>query len=162
MKTLLEDLKRDLLRALEILGLLRKKYPVEPPVVPPKVSDTVLLTFLWDTPQNSRHSVRVICDEMGLTLYEKNLICACIMQESNFKNTAVGKNIKDGVLLSTDWGICQINDYWHVGKGKYWPSVASIVENPERAVRWMITLYKQGQLKLWVSYSSGAYKKYMP
>lgn len=118
--------------------------------------------LLWDTPQNSRHSVRVLCDEAGLTLYEKNVITACIQQESNFRNEAVGKNMKNGVLVSTDWGICQINDYYHVGAGKRWSSVEQIVKNPDKAVTWMIQMYKQGHLNLWVSYSSGAYKKYMP
>ena len=152
----LELLKQVLLKALEMLGMLRLKQEEQPIPLP------ILPIYLWDTPKNARHSVRVICDEMGLTLYEKNVITACIQQESNFKNSAVGRNIKDGKVVSTDWGICQINDYYHVGPGKRWSSVEQIVNNPEKAVRWMITLSKQGKLKLWVSFSSGAYKKYMP
>ena len=131
--------------------------PIEEEVLPP-----VVPAYKWDTKENSRHSVRVICDEMGLMWNEKNLITACIQQESQFDNNAVGKNIKNGVVLSTDWGICQINDFYHVGPGKRWSSVAQIVDNPDKAVRWMIQMYKQGNLKLWVSYTSGAYKKYLP
>lgn len=134
--------------------------PITPPIEIKPVSAPEILK--WDNPKNARHSVRVICDEMGLSLNEKNIITACIQQESNFNNKAVGRNVKDGKLLSTDWGICQINDYWHVGPGKKWASVKEILDNPEKAVRWMVTLYKQGKLNLWVSYSSGAYKKYMP
>ncbi len=118
--------------------------------------------YLWDTPENSRHSVRVICDEMGLTLHEKNIITACIQVESGFKNSAIGRNMKNGVLLSTDWGLVQINDYYNIGVGKYWSSVKQVLDNPDKAVRWMITMFKQGKLNLWVSYSSGAYLKYMP
>ncbi len=133
--------------------------PIQPPIeIKPA---PVVPKYLWDTTANSRHSVRVICDEMGLTVAEKNLICACIQQESNFNNKAVGKNIKDGKLLSTDWGLVQINDYWHVGAGKKWSSVQQILDNPDKAVKWMIQMYKQGNLKMWVSYSSGAYKKYL-
>lgn len=137
--------------------------------------------YRWDTPQNARHSVRVLCDEVGLTLHDKNVITACVQQESGFMNRRPDgtpmKNInyyknKNGVyyldtdgnkiVASTDWGICQINDHYHVGKGKRWSSVASIVDNPDKAIKWMITMYKQGHLNQWVSYSSGAYLKYMP
>ncbi len=132
--------------------------PITPPIV---IKPATPEPYKWDTTANSRHSVRVICDEMGLTLTEKNIITACIQQESNFNNKAIGRNMKDGKLLSTDWGLVQINDYWHVGPGKRWASVAQIINNPDKAVKWMIQMYKQGQLKMWVSYSSGAYKKFL-
>jgi len=136
--------------------------PIEPetvvetsPVEPPASPETPLPEVLqWDTQKRAYHSVRVICDEMGLTVAEKNLICACIYQESTFLNTAVGKN-----ATSTDWGICQINDYYHIGDGKSFTSVEYVLEHPEEVVRWMIRLFKQGKLDLWVSYKSGAYKK---
>lgn len=118
--------------------------------------------YYWKTPAEAKQSVIVICGEMGLTKEETKLICACIQQESQFNNTAIGRNKdKEGNVLSTDWGICQINDYYHVGPGKRWASVSQIIDNPDKAVRWMIQMYKQGLLKLWVSYSSGAYKKYL-
>jgi len=118
--------------------------------------------FLWDTPEHCRYNVRVICDQEGLTVEEKNIICACIYQESGFNNNAVCRNRnKDGSISSSDWGIVQVNDYWHVGKGKTFPSAEYIVEHPEEAVRWMIECYKHKQLGLWVSYSSGAYKKWL-
>lgn len=134
-----------------------------PPTMPPHATLPPETTYLWDSPANARHSIRVICDELGLTVFEKNLITACIQQESGFKNTAIGQNRdKAGKLLSTDWGICQINDYWNVGIGKRWSSVEQIVKNPDKAVKWMIEMYRQGHLNLWVSYSSKAYLKYMP
>ncbi|MCR4311328.1 MAG: transglycosylase SLT domain-containing protein [Candidatus Taylorbacteria bacterium] len=161
----LKGLLIELSRKLE--AVFTVKYDNTPPIIPsePKISPETNETsepYKWDNYDSSRHSVRVICDEMGLTLAEKNLIAACIMQESQFNNNAIGRNKdKDGRVLSTDWGICQINDYWHVGTGKRWSSVAQIVNNPDKAVKWMIQMYKQGLLKLWVSYSSGAYKKYL-
>ncbi len=151
-----------------------KDHPInaEEPVIPPVTLNPAptatpapkptVEPYKWDNAVNARHSVRVICDEMGLTVAEKNIITACIQQESNFNNKAIGRNMKDGKLLSTDWGIVQVNDYWHVGPGKKWSSVQQILDNPDKAVKWMITLYKQGKLKMWVSYSSGAYKKYLP
>ena len=126
-------------------------HVIEPPVAPSKL--------LWDTPKQAYHSVRVICDEMGLVLIEKNTLCACIYQESRFLNTAVGKNKN-----STDWGIVQVNDTkgWHIGTGLQFPSVQYVLENPEKCVRWMIRTYKStGTLTPWASYTSGAYKQWL-
>ncbi len=133
----------------------------EPIAVQPPVTTAPAPKYLWDTVIDARYSVRLIADEEGLTVAEKNLICACIQQESNFKNTAVGRNYKDGKLLSTDWGIVQVNDYWNIGLGKRWTSVQQVLDNPDKAVKWMIACYKQGNLSMWASYSSGAYKKFM-
>ena len=130
--------------------------PLTTPVVPTST------TYLWDNAINSRHSVRVICDEEGLSLDDKNIITACIMQESRFDNNAVCKNKSaDGSIWSSDWGICQINDYYQVGAGKPFPSVKYILDNPESCVRWMIKMMKAGQLKLWSSYSQGTYKQWL-
>jgi hypothetical protein len=116
----------------------------------------------YETPKEAWHSVRVMCDSMGLSVYEKNVICACIFQESQFSNNAVGRNKdKIGRILSTDWGIVQINDYWHVGKGKTWPSVEYIKDNPGECVKWMIDMYMKGNLNIWTSYKSGAYRKWL-
>ncbi len=121
--------------------------PVPYPVPPP-------LSFL--TPKDAFHSTRVLCDEAGLTLDQKNTLCACIYQESRFDNEAVGNN-----GTSKDWGIVQVNDYFHIGKGKDFPSIAYVLDNPEECVKWMIKLSKQGKLNLWSSYKLGAYKKWL-
>lgn len=122
--------------------------PSEPPVAPE--------TLLWDTPKRAYHSTRVTCDNMGLTFSEKETISACIFQESRFNNNAVGKNAK-----STDWGIVQVNDFYHIGPGKTFPSVEYVLEHPEAMVRWMIAMYHAGQLRQWVSYSSKAYLRWL-
>lgn len=122
----------------------------------------LLQSMQWDTYEHSLHSVRVLCDEEGLTPEQKRVICACIYQESQFNNKAKGYN-KDhtGHVVSTDWGIVQVNDYWNIGPGKYWKSVDEVLNNPEKAVRWMISCYKHGSLRLWASYSTGAYRKHL-
>ncbi len=132
--------------------------PVEPslPTNPPPM--TIGINDLyedWGKPKNAWHNVRVLCDRAGLSLAEKNVICQCIYQESTFLNSAIGRNSG-----STDWGLVQVNDYWNIGPGKPFPSVAYVVNHPEECVNWMIKMYKQGQLKLWASCSSGAYKKW--
>jgi hypothetical protein len=156
--------------------------PMPEPTLPPAPAP-----LLWDTPENARHSIRVICDEElpiertvlvdGLYYLPKDVITACIRQESRFRNlradgtpTRLENLDKAGRVWSTDWGICQVNDYWHIkGHGKpewdvrkEWESVEEVVANPEKVVRWMIRMYKAGQLGQWVSYSSGAYVRYLP
>ena len=145
-----------------LLGLDTPTSTPNTPVKPESSPTEPVKTLLWDTPRNSYHSVRVLCDEEGLTLDEKNLICACIYQESGFDNSSVCVNKdKAGKPWSKDVGIVQVNDYFHCGEGKQFPSADYVVANPEKAVRWMIDMYKVGQLKMWVSYSSGAYKRWL-
>lgn len=130
-----------------------------PPQTPPVPQNAPIAPVLdWETQKGTYHAVRVTCDNLRLTLEEKNLICACIYQESRFTNTATHQN-KDasGNILSTDWGLCQVNDWYHIGAGKDFPSVIYVVDNPEKVVEWMVGMYKHGLLKQWVSFSSQAY-----
>lgn len=121
--------------------------------------------YLWDTKENSRHSVRVICDEEGLTVQEKNIICACIQQESQFNPKAIGKPNFNG---TKDYGLCQYNDgknkkgqaYW-IGPGAVFKDINEVLNNPEKNVRIMVQQYKAGNIKYWASYSTGAYKKWL-
>lgn len=123
----------------------------------------------WTDPLSNRHNVRVLCDLSGLTLEAKNVITACVEVESGFYNyfpngepvTHKNYNTK-GILTSTDWGVVQINDFYHCGEGKDFPSADFVMANPDKAVQFMIDMYKVGRLSMWVSYSSGAYIKYMP
>lgn len=124
----------------------------------------------WDTSENNRHNVRVLCDLSGLDLHSKNIITACVEQESNFYNYLPITNQpvkhvnlnRDGTVASTDWGIVQINDYYHIGIGKDFPSVEYVMQNPDKCVQFMIDCYKEGKLFLWSSYKTGAYLRYMP
>lgn len=65
----------------------------------------------------------------------------------------------NGKVVSTDWGICQINDYYHSGPNN--PSATYVVANPDAAVRYMARMFKAGKAGLWVSFSSGAYKQWL-
>lgn len=114
--------------------------------------------YKWDTKENIRHSVRVICDEEGLTLNQKNTMCATIQAESGFNLKAknLNKN-KQGVVTSTDWGLCQWNDRYH-GKEI---TADEALNNPEKAVRLMCSYWKRGQMDLWVAHANGSYTKYL-
>jgi hypothetical protein len=113
--------------------------------------------YLWDTPSNAKHSVRLICDEEGLTVEQKDTMTATIQGESGFNLKAVNYNKRNGKVVSTDFGLCQWNDYYH-GK-EISPDEA--LNNPEKAVRLMCAYWKRGQRDLWIAYKSGAYKKYL-
>lgn len=116
----------------------------------------------WDIPAQARHNVRALCDLAGLSLGDKNIITACIARESGFDNNAKCEN-KDatGKVWSTDWSLVQCNDFYHIGPNKDFPSVEYVLANPAIMVNWMIQCMKEGRLNMWVSYSSGIYKRYL-
>ena len=118
---------------------------------------------MWDTHDNAKHSARVIMDTFGLTWDEKDLLCAVIEGESSFLNTAKNFNRNSkGQMTSTDWGICQINDRYHIGQGNDFPSVQYVLDNPSEVVAWMCKMYKAGHLNWWCAYANGYYKKFLP
>jgi hypothetical protein len=137
--------------------------------IPATVPESEPEALSFETPKLAFHAVRVICDELGLSLVQKNTLCACVYQESAFMNyrapgvpmTNPNKD-KTGKVWSTDYGICQVNDYFHIGPGKDFPSVAYVLANPEKVVRWMAGIMKRtGGLAPWASYSSGAYHQWL-
>jgi hypothetical protein len=142
---------------------------VQVPVPSPTVPESGGLK--WDTVENARHSVRVICDQMGLTVQQKNELCATVGAESGWQSYYLSgprkgqpvklENTDDGMVWSTDWGICQVNDYFHIGKGKSFPSVEYVLKNPETCIRWMAKQWKAGHANWWVAHSSGAYKSFL-
>lgn len=151
-------------------ALNNQSAPIAAPAAPsePVAPNPDVLAPDWGSQERAYHNTRVLCDLSGLTVDEKNIICACLYQESTFLNYySNGQAVKHenlnpaGVLLSTDWGIAQINDYWHVKKYADFPSAEYILANPDKAVQFMIDAYKNGGLGQWVSYSSGAYKYWL-
>src|SRR5689334_6112605 len=64
--------------------------PPEPappaPPAPPSTPEHAPTYLLWDTPEHARHSVRVLCDEEGLSVKDKNDLCATIGAESGWQS----------------------------------------------------------------------------
>lgn len=122
-------------------------------------------TFLWGNPEEVRHSIRVKCDNAGLSFDDKNKLTACIYQESNFISTAEGKPNTNG---TRDYGLCQYNDgknaegvaYW-IGPGAAFTSIQEVLSSPEKNVDVMIAAFKEGRISEWSSYSTGAYKQWI-
>ena len=140
---------------------------VTPPVVPTIVNPDVLVAD-WTQRPNIYHNVRVLCDLAGLSFADKSVMCGVIYGESEFYNYLPdGKPVShanlnaDGSLSSTDWGLCEVNDFFHIGEGKDFPSVDYVMQNPEAVVKWMIGMYKAGKITMWDAYLSGNYKKYL-
>lgn len=131
----------------DVLSTLSEKI-VETKPLPPKSQ--------YDWTNNVRHTCRVIMDEYNLSWTEKDLLCQVIAGESGYNPKAINKN-KDG---STDFGICQINDRYWIGEGKYFKSPEEVYDFPEKSVKFMIEQYKRGNLNYWVAYKSGNYKNY--
>lgn len=157
---------------LQTIGILKKNQTVisiPPPIVQAPVVES---KYNWSASDLARHSVRVICDEEGLNLEQKNTMDATIGGESGWdihakrlnyafkdsgKKDANGKPILIKYLASTDTGICQWNDYYH-GK-EITPDEAE--NNPEKAVRLMCAYWKRGQRDTWIAWKDGSYKKHL-
>lgn len=157
---LYEALKGEYHADVEPVSVAQAPSPVAaiptPPVPVKEVPD-------WFTPKGAYRATRVMCDEMGLTFAQKEIVCACIYQESQFDNKAVCLNRdRSGRVWSKDLGLVQVNNYFHCGKGKHFPSEQYVLDNPGEAVKWMIeTMKKTGRLQPWVSYTSGAYRQWL-
>lgn len=88
--------------------------PVQPPtppipvVVPPP--PVAAPKYLWDTKENIRHSMRVIGDELGLSVLQKDLLCDICACESGFNLKAKLVNNPHSI----DRGLFQINSLYHL------------------------------------------------
>lgn len=153
---LLETLLKFCQTTLELLFKKKISNPINTMPEPTPIQEVPKYDFSY--PKAIRHSIRVICDEEGMSLEQKNTMCATIQAESGFILTAKNFNKdKNGKVLSTDWGLCQWNDYYH---GKEITPDESI-NNPEKAIRLMCQYWKRGQRDLWIAYKNGSYKKYI-
>lgn len=147
--------------------------PVEPPK--PSYNDILHSSTLfpeWDTVEKSRHNVRAICDQEGLTLTQKNELCATVGAESGWQSYYLsgpqkGKPVikenrsPNGKVWSTDYGIAQINTHYHIGPGKSFPSSKYVLDNPEACIRWMCKQWKAGNAKWWVAYLNGSFRRFL-
>jgi hypothetical protein len=171
-EAILDAIKNTLLWIQEQIDLLVKKNEMTPyqpisevllPIVNSinnqSISDSQpIVKYDWSTKETSRHSVRVICDEEGLTVSDKNDLCATIGGESNWYSKAIGKPNYDG---SKDYGIIQLNSKFWIGEGKLFPTTDYVLNNPEPCVRWMCKQWKLGNKNWWYAYKNGSYRKFL-
>ena len=84
---------------------------------------------------------------------DEKTFCATIEAESSWNPNAKLVN-KNG---TTDWGICQFNDYWY--KDLITPEKA--LNDPEFAIELMAKQWKKGRAMDWVAYKTGSYIKFL-
>lgn len=147
------------LPSIDNLAQIKPKTPIVAPssnpneTTPTEANNEQKEVLLWATPKQAWHSVRVLCDETGLTYDQKNEVCYTIYRESEFHIGAIGKPNKNG---TRDYGICQFNDgknakgvpFW-IGKGATFKDINEVLTNPEKCVRVMIQTYKAGNIGWW-------------
>ena len=113
--------------------------------------------YLWNTKTNARHSVRVICDEEGMTLKQKNEITETINCESGFNPCIINDKNLD---KTSDFGISQFNNgknpktgkpYW-IGKGADFKDSNECLQNPAKCVKIMCREWKLGHQNYWNCY----------
>lgn len=145
-------------KALVYMGVIMEKKIENPPAPSPTPPDPL---EEWNTPTKARHSARVVMDTYGLTWQEKNLLSAVIMAESGFDINAKNYNKVGGKVVSTDFGICQINDFYHIGEGKYFKSVEEVLTNPAKSVEFMIKQSRAGHLDWWIAFKNQSYLRFL-
>lgn len=84
---------------------------------------------------------------------DEKVFCAVIEAESSWNQNAKLVN-KNG---TTDWGICQFNDYWY--KDLITPERA--LNDPEFAIELMAKQFQKGQENDWWAYRSGNFKRFL-
>lgn len=126
--------------------------PPAPAPVPPK--------YDWSTPETARHSLRVVADEEGLTAEQKDDFSRTMHCESGYNIHCVHPNLYNGKVVSTDYSIFQINDHYHIGPGKDFPSVEYVMNNTTEVARWSARQFKAGNGHIWVCKSAGLSNKY--
>lgn len=84
---------------------------------------------------------------------DEKVLCATIEAESSWRPDAKLVN-KNG---TTDWGICQFNDYWY--KDLITPERA--LNDPEFAIELMAKQFQAGREKDWWAYRGGNYTKFL-
>lgn len=99
-------------------------------------------------PEDIRTMIFRVCKEEGLSDDLTNQLYATICCESEFNPKA--KRLNDNG--TTDYGLCQFNDYWYIGPGKPIPSVEVALNDPEFCVRVMARQFKNGRAHDWICY----------
>lgn len=147
--------------------IIQPRKPVMPEETTPDPVPTSIDTLLpWNTTKSlsheNWHNVRVLCDLEGLSPELKEELCATVWGESEFNVNAHNYNYAFNsagakYLSSTDFGICQWNDWFH-GKEI---SPTDAIGNPEKAVRLMCQYFLEGRQDQWCAHSSGRYKQFL-
>lgn len=158
---ILTKLKDSLINLILLLKqALKDKPPVDKPIeVKPVEVHNEVMKYDWSTQEKARHSTRVICDEEGLPVKDKNDLCATVGGESGWNPKQ--KSLKPNFDGTHDYGIIQLNEKYWIGEGKLYPNIEAIYNDPEGCIRWMCKQWKAGNKNWWYAFKNGSYKKYL-
>lgn len=173
------DIDPELARAMQISWIewflttlfdaVRKLRPTPPTPAPAPEPEPVTPTPVPPPDESLQAMARRVCIEEGIGLNTMADILATIHAESGWNPRALGRNRKNGKILSSDWGLCQFNDaknpktgvpYW-IGPGAAFVSTEEVLSNPEKNVHVMCQAWKRGRRNDWKAYALGHYKKYL-
>ena len=113
-----------------------------------------LIALLKKTPVKNKAYYIEYARKMARKYFvDEQVLCAVIEAESSWNPNAKLVN-NNG---TTDWGICQFNDYWY--KALITPEQA--LNNPEFAIELMAKQFQKGREKDWIAYKSNSYKKFL-
>ena len=94
--------------------------------------------------------VRRVAKEEGV---DPDLIAAVIWCESGMNPRAIKRNPNG----TTDYGLCQFNDYWY----RHIIDPGTALNRPEKAVRVMCQQFRAGHKADWICFRSAKYRKYL-
>lgn len=107
-------------------------------------------------PQTNEEILRVTAKGMGLTDRQTDQLVCIAKAESGIRNEAVGLNKdKSGKVWSKDYGMLQINDYYHTKKLKDLGEKEdpALFHNPFINAKIGVRIYKEGGPSKWSVYS---------
>lgn len=126
----IQQLKRQITLIHRILDILRKTLGLQ----------TQLQKKQWEI---------IARDAAKIYDIDQDIFAAVLYCESGMDPKAVNRN-KNG---TTDYGICQFNDYWY--KDIISPDTA--LNNPKAALYIMARMWQKGRQKDWICYRNKAY-----
>jgi len=129
----------------KFLEIIRKACDSLETVINNNESDVVL-----EEDNDFKNMVRRFALEYGVNADE---VINTIQEESGFNPLAKNVNTNG----STDYGICQINDYWWIGKNCksaqlgefYFESPEYVMANPDACIEWMCKQFSKGRQRDW-------------
>lgn len=131
----------------EVDALPKQAPTVAPEPLKPTIPTQPIAKYEWGTKDAVRHSIRVIADEEGLTVLQKDLTCDIAQCESQFDYMVRGK------LDPRDRGLFQWNSHFH-------PEITDeIAFDPEKNARLGCKAVKSGKAHAYWSASEFCWNK---
>jgi hypothetical protein len=134
--------------------LLRQQRPASPTPTPIPSPEPATPS---PVPESLQDMARRVCREEGLSPTQTRELLATIHAESAWDPKAINKNTNG----TADYGLCQLNSYWYIGRDEEVKTPEEALANPEKCVRVMAKAWRNGRAIDWYGYRDGHYKKHL-